>query len=382
MIMDKNEKVLLALIKSSLFNYTPDFPDDTDWQEVLNEARTQTVINIAVRSVPKEFLQGFEVYAAQSEAHFMRMLYEQTRLADLLSEEGIPFVIIKGTAAAIYYPVPSVRTMGDVDILVTEGRFEDAFSLLEKNGYEFVHDFGDGRDYRFTKGGVEFELHKRYSDKDFDIENYLINGIENAHTVAVYGNAFPALPDAENALVLLDHIRHHLFGGLGLRQIIDFMMCVNSVDEKTFETEILPLFAKARLDTLAKSIIKMCKMYLGLPKNADWCNDADDKTCEELLENVLSSGNFGIKSPYEYRPMQSLTMGIKENGLFKTLQRAGVENCALFKKYRLLRPFAWLYQAARYAKRGIIALFRGDTFAGDISSGSQKADFFKRLGIK
>lgn len=381
MIMDKNQVALLELIKSSLFNLPPNFPEGIEWQKVFDEAKAQTVVAIAAQSVPKEVFADWEICVAQSEAHFMRMIYEQTKLSELLYSNGIPFVIIKGAAAAGYYPRPNVRTMGDIDLLVEEDMFEATFSLLENSGYKFEHDFGDGRDYRFSKGKVEFELHKKYSDKDFDIENYLIDGIKNARTVTVYGNSFPVLPEAENALVLLDHIRHHLFGGLGLRQIIDFMMCVNAVDEKVFETEILPLFEKAKLDKLAKIITKMCKIHLGLPVNAVWCNSADDETCKELLETVLSSGNFGVKKPYVYRPAQSLTISIKADGLFNTLQKAGMENCPAFKKYKFLRPFAWLYQTFRYIKRGISALRHGDAFAGDISSGKEKADFYKRLGI-
>ena len=366
--MDKNETALLELIKSSLFDLPPHFPEDTDWQNVLDEAKAQTVSALAARAVPKELSAVWEMSAAQSQAHFMRALYEQTKITELMYSKHIPFVIIKGTAAAVYYPNPSDRAMGDIDILVTEDNFDTAFSLLRENGYKFQLDYGDGRDYTFTKGGVLFELHRRYSDEKYDIEDILKSGIKNAKTVTVCGNAFPALPEAENALVLLDHIRHHLLGGLGLRQIIDFMMFVNSVnDEKAFETEFLPVFEKAGLDTLARIITKMCKMYLGLPKNAAWCKETDDETCKELLETVLSSGNFGKKTPYEYRPVQSLTMDFKKDGIFKTLQRAGIENCAVFKNNKFLRPFAWLYQAFRYIKRGIAVLFSGVTFSGDFA---------------
>ncbi|MBR0277536.1 MAG: nucleotidyltransferase family protein [Clostridia bacterium] len=381
--MDKNEAALLELIKMSLFDLPPHFPEGVDWQKVLDEAKAQTVAALVARAVPKEFSAAWEICAAQSQAHFMRILYEQTKLVELLQGGGIPFVILKGTAAAVYYPVPSIRTMGDIDLLVAEDRFEAAFSLLENSGYQFEYDFGDGRDYTFSKGGIVFELHRRYSDEKYDIEEYLINGIKNARTVTLYGNPFPALPEAENALVLLDHIRHHIWVGFGLRQIVDFMMWVSSVkDEKTFESEFLPLFEQAGLDTLARTITKMCKKYLGLPSNAAWCDSADDETCKELLETVLLSGNFGRKNPYEERPLQGLTMSIKRDGFFKTLQKAGVENCPAFKKYKFLRPFAWIYQAFRYIKKGIAALFHGDTFAGDISSGKEKADLYKKLGVK
>jgi len=383
MVMDKNQAALLELIKSSLFDLPPHFPEDIDWQKVLEEAKAQTVAAIAARAVPKEFSADWEICAAQSQAHFMRVLYEQTKLVELLQGEGIPFVIIKGTAAAVCYPRPNTRTMGDIDLLVTEEHFETAFSLLENNEYKFEYDLGDNRDYTFSKGGIEFELHRRYSDREYDIEERLINGIKTARTVTLYGNPFPALPETENALVLLDHIRHHLLGGLGLRQFADFMMCVSSVkDEKTFESEFLPLFEEAGLGTFVRVVTKMCKKYLGLPTNAAWCGDADDATCKELLETMLMSGNFGRKNPYEEKPVRDMAMSIKRDGFFKTLQTAGVENYAIFKKYKPLRPFAWIYQFFIYIYKGTVALCRGEIVAREVSAGREKGDFYKRLGIK
>lgn len=383
MIMDKNEVTLLELIKSSLFGIAPHFPENIDWQEVLDEAKAQTVVALAARAVPKEFSAEWEMCAAQSQAHFIRMLYEQTKLVELLQGEGIPFVIIKGTAAAIYYPVPSCRTMGDVDILVAENAFDTAFAVLSENGYKFQFDHGDGREYTFIKNRVIFELHRRYSDEKYNIEEHLINGIKNARTVTLYDDMFPALSDKENTLLLLDHIRHHLLGGLGLRQIIDFMLCINSVkDEKTIETEYLPLFEQAGLGTFAKIVTKMCKQYLGLPLNCSWCESTDDKICKEFIETVFFSGNFGVKNPYEERPVSSITMNIRQDGLFRYLQKAGVRNCAVFTKYKILYPFAWIYQIFRYIKRGTSAFIRGEIFAEDVSKGKEKADFYKSLGIK
>lgn len=381
--MNSSELVIIQLIKSALFGFPLDLQSDVDWDAVFTEAKMQTIVPLVSDVVPAEYSAQWKSTALKEQANFIRIMYEQTKMTQLLKKHHIPFVILKGAAAAVYYSTPMNREMGDVDLLVAPGYFDAAFSLFKENGYEFIHDFGDGRDYKFKKGGVLFELHKRYSDAGYDIEEYLIEGINNAKTVQIYGNSFCALPEPVNGLVLLDHIRHHLYGGIGIRQIIDFMLFVNSFkDESEFENEVLPLFKKARLFTFACVIVKMCKMYFGLPLNVSWCDGADEKTAEQLLSTVMTNGNFGVKNPYVYRPVQSLSMDVKKNGIFKTLQRAGEENCVAFKKHKFLRPFAWIYQLFRYIIKGISALFHGDLKSSDVSIGSQKADFFERLGIQ
>ena len=381
-MINKAEQVLAELIKRSLFGLSADFPDDVVWEDVFAEAQAHAVVALAYPALPENIAASWKTAAAQSKAHFMRALYEQTDLCSLLSSAGVPFVIIKGAAAAAYYPRPIERSVGDVDVFIGEENFDAALSLLSGNGYEFRADYGDGREHVFAKDGVTFELHKRYSDEGHDIEPMIVDGMKRARTVSLYGDAFPALSTPENGLLILDHIRHHIIGGIGLRQIIDFMMFIASEpDEKNFESECLPLFEKARLANLARIIAKTCKKYFGLPVEASWCEGADEKTCDEFMEMIFSSGNFGVKAPYEYHPMEAFTISVKKHGLFRTLQTAGVANCKAFQKHKLLRPFAWLYQSFRYARKGLIAVFRKEKLVEGVSKGKEKSDFYERLGV-
>ena len=64
-------------------------------------------------------------------------MHWQNVLISLLEENNIPSVILKGAAAAMYYPYPSLRTMGDVDILVRRKNLERAVQLMEDNGYVY-----------------------------------------------------------------------------------------------------------------------------------------------------------------------------------------------------------------------------------------------------
>ena len=156
--MNSTHLALLQLLKASLFGTAPQFPENTDWEAVYKEACDQAVVALSAQAVPDTAAHIWGVAAFQSEAQYMRMLFEQSNLIKLFGDNGIPLVIIKGCAAAMYYPKPHLRTMGDIDFLVPEERFEAARELLSKNGYTFLCDYDDGRDYTYQKGGVVFEL--------------------------------------------------------------------------------------------------------------------------------------------------------------------------------------------------------------------------------
>lgn len=49
---------------------------------------------------------------------------EQAALVQLFRENHIPMAILKGMAAAVYYPQPELRALGDVDFLVQKDDFQ------------------------------------------------------------------------------------------------------------------------------------------------------------------------------------------------------------------------------------------------------------------
>ena len=382
-MIEKNQQTILELLKASLFHVAPAFPDDADWEAVLQEATAQTVVGLTAPAVPAAEAEKWRIPAARNTAGFLRILHAQAALVTLFDAADIPLVILKGTAAAMYYPSPQRRTMGDVDFIVPPERFDDAARLMQESGYRFNGDYGDGRDYSYQKDGVEIELHRRYSDEGRDIDPLLFGDASQIVRREVLGVKFPCLDDRLNGLLILDHVRHHLYGGIGLRQIIDWMMFVHAyLTDEVWEREFQPLAAEAGLDILAMTMTKMCRVWLGLPDEITWCDPADDLTAGQLMETVLRFGNFGRKDPYVYRPMEGVAMGVRKDGLFRFLQNTGMENWKAAKKHRILRPFAWIYQVFRFAGRGLAALFSGKHLVQDASSGVEKADFYRRLGIE
>ncbi len=296
-MINQTQKALMSLIKASLSGEKLALLEETDWNEVLTEARQQTVEGLAAKAVPNPQSTVWKDDMLTTVAASMNVLHEQTKLVRLFEDHKLPIVILKGTAAACYYPEPALRTMGDIDFLVPQERFEDAVRLLEKNGYKQLYqernEFVLPRHLQFEKNGIYYELHHHYSSYGLDLEKYLIDGFSRVIKREIRGNSFPTLPNPENALVLLDHVRKHLIEcGLGLRQVIDWMECVCSLT--TEETATLQGYVKETgLEKLACTLNQICCDYFGMPEVLLWKTKIDTKTEEELLELLFERGNFG-----------------------------------------------------------------------------------------
>lgn len=382
-MINTNQQALLEMLKASLFGKVPNYPEDVDWDAVLREAKDQTVVALAAPAVPEEEAEKWCIPARRNMMRFFQILDEQTYLVKAFQGAGIPIVILKGCAAAMYYPQPLQRTMGDIDFIVPLDCFEDARRLMIDNGYEFDHDEGNDREYSYCKNDIILELHHHYSDEGWDIDPLIMEGLTHPNMSELYGKAFPVLPAEINGLVLLDHIRHHMRQGLGIRQIIDWMMFLHAFPgDDAWNNRFAPLVRDAGLETFAATVTKMCRRWFGLPDEITWCDHADDDLVMKLLETVFQFGNFGNKTSKEERPVEIVTMNIRMKGFFRYLQTVGKSNWKACQKHKILRPFAWLYQIFRYVVMGFTELFRGEKIVKDLESGNKKSDFLKRLGIE
>lgn len=378
--MEQAEKVLLDTIKKALFEAEAHSPADTDWSAVLKEAKMQTVFGIAVQGVPAQVRAQRRSEELSGVANYARILFAHRELVDLFDQQGIPVAILKGMAAAVYYPNPSVRSFGDIDCIVPQDRFEEARRALEDNGYARKEGLDDERHVEYIKNGVLIELHHHYSHEDLDLEEFIAEGLQHIRRLSVDGVPIPLFPKRENGIVLLAHMQHHLKSGMGLRQIIDWMMYAHSeLDDSFWQESFEAAASRIGLSVLAKTATKMCQMYLGLEKSVSWCADADKELCEDLMDCLLSSGNFGRKHGRDGQA-ETVVADMRRIGVFRKLQRSGQINWKAYRKHPWLKPFCWAYQIFRYGKQWIQN--RKDIhFFEDAQRADRRMNLLKKLGI-
>ena len=141
--------MVFQILRVSLFSSNEDIilPD---WKPVFDEMKVQ-----AVAALPEVWLKShlptakpWLNYCAQKQGQWVRVMHGQDQLIHLLDSHNIPCVIIKGAAAAMAYPHPTLRSMGDVDVLVKRCDLERAAELMENNGYSLEH-AKDKRDHHY-----------------------------------------------------------------------------------------------------------------------------------------------------------------------------------------------------------------------------------------
>ena len=362
---------MLDLIKLSLWNTGEAKADEHVYEEMEKHAILALTAPVFSKiEMPAELKNKWKADILDHVTRYSTYGYIQSKLP-----LTVPYVILKGTAAGKYYPYPEYRTMGDIDIMTRREDFDSAYKSLSDDGFSVIE--GSEREIVFEKSGIVVELHAFFASLNDPEQSKYLDDLILANI-----NPSHVLPDPVNGLVLLEHISQHMEHGLGLRQIIDWMMFV----DKCLSDEEWPAFREMAesigMERLAVYTTRMCEIYLGLPERK-WCADADPATCEQLMEYVLASGNFGSNIVEDLDLSEYvMTKARTPKATFDLLQERGFENWEAAQKYRFLRPFAWIYQAGRYLTKGLRQkdAIRQLKTAHDVAK--KRNEMFDTLGVK
>ena len=328
----------------------------------------------------------------QNRPEALRITANNIRLVNVQKEvdqalQGIPYAVLKGLAAAIYYPEPLKRSLGDIDIIVAPKDFAKAYHALEKGGFAAEEALEtDDRHLHFHKNGICIELHHRFAilntkEQEEQLDGWIFEALPSLERVSVANCTFPILPQLLNGLVLLSHINQHMESGLGVRQMIDWTLYV---DQRLHDADWLAFQEKADLlglTRLAKVASKWGQMYLGLSQSIFWCQEAEDDVCEKLLEYIIESGNFGGKYGVNDYAIRALSRGRSVGGIFKHLQNLGKRDWTLLQKYPWLSPFAWVYQAGKYMVKLLKARIPLRELLNDVKESENRDELMEAVGV-
>ncbi len=144
-----------------------------------------------------------------------------------LEEKGIWYMPFKGAVIKDYYPKQVMREFSDYDILCDPDRTEDIKEIMEDLGfYIYLYEI-NYHDIYYKDPFLNFEMHKRLFDEDYEEE---LN--DHYKTVCAYydhvedrlsGDGYKKHLSAEDTYVyMIAHDqKHYAKFGIGLRSLID-----------------------------------------------------------------------------------------------------------------------------------------------------------------
>lgn len=360
------EQISLLALMSAAIRKEKGKPENTDWLALAREAYAQSVLILFFETVsdyermPEPIYQKLFQLARQCTAHNLQTEHTQAALVNTLESGAHPYVILKGEAAAAYYPRPELRLLGDVDFLLQEDHIQAVTEKLKQQGYELTQ---TDQQYHqsFLRGKEQMELHYEISGIPVGkagtaVREYLASVFEERKLTQREGRAYYTPCPAHHGLILLLHMQHHMQShGMGLRHIMDWACFVaRTAGDAFWQERLLPLLRGIGLLRYCQVMTKMCSMYLQTACPA-WAECAEEDLCRELMEDLMAGGNFGCKDHERARSTNMLpdwTQGAPQKGklplLWQTLREAVIKDRPELKSKPVSRLLCMAWKVLRY----------------------------------
>ena len=354
-------------------------PDVATEQFILlvDESKAQAVYPLTFSVLDSQLQEKLspEQYAGCSEEFFRcaiagtQNFAEHGELHELMTVNAMPYVVMKGIASAMYYPDPSLRSMGDVDFLVAKENVSQAGKLLESIGFTVDHgEEDDGIHIAYTRPPMSiWELHHSVNGIPNNKIGELIRAemgktIPTAESAEVDGSTC-RLPDKfHHGLIMLLHTASHLTSeGVGLRHLCDWVVFASTLSDAEFREIFEKKLKRFGLWRFAQALTLLGIRYLGAPKRV-WMLETmeshklDDSNLEGLMNDILIGGNFGTKDMNRYREIKYISDrgdrtvssgGIIRQGL-RTMNEKVRADYKTIGRHKVLYPLGYVAEGGKY----------------------------------
>lgn len=384
------QKLILSALSAALFEKPVRNERTVNWDALFQECVSQTVLPIVFSvlrdDLPEEISQKWQPVYHRLLGNNIRVISAHSNIHKLLSPR---YVILKGCAAARYYPKPNLRTMGDVDFLVDRADLDSASERLERAGMERT-DRGDHDFHRsFTFQNVSYEMHweapgipKTGGER---IRELFQDALENSVFV---DSSYYVPSDLHHGMILLLHNASHMTaGGIGLRHLCDWAVYIENMTNAFVIGELSPRLQICGLWEYARVLTSMSSRFLGATERA-WASDLDEGLLMSLMDDIWAGGNFGYKDAHRLN-----LRVLNRNTESRRIERRSVIPSLMSEvhikakkwypslmKFPLTVPLAWCAVSFRYLKK-LISGRRAPIRLEDVRTAKMRRELFAQLKL-
>lgn len=358
-----------------------------------------------------EFLQIFRKECLGSFAAFTNRGELAKGLIRRLAENGIDCILFKGFVVRKYYPVPELRSYGDVDLIIRPEDREKCHKLMLAEGYNCTEDWEPV--YTYVRGSENYEIHTEIMEIDVsdkaDYKGYFrrmwehVQPSEGFETVGA-GASAPGGAGSENAapgrvwqftpeyhfIYLLTHIAKHICSsGAGVRMYLDLALFVrhfgNDLDWNWVENELRSLC----LEDFANVALTAVRDWFGVESPLP-LRPVDAAVMDDFAEYTVEGGVFGKvgRDTGVVFMKQNNRSEEKSSRLGTLLHHVFPSASALENRYEYLKKNRWLLPAA-WVHRLIVSRKEWGRFANsakgimtaDMDEVSRLKRIYKEIGL-
>lgn len=292
-------------------------------------------------------------------------------IRNAFTNENIEFMFLKGTHLKVLYPVPEMRFMVDMDVLVKEKDMNKGGRIILSQG--FTQEMNNGKDIVLIKKPfLTIELHKMLFVEDYFMHDYFCGVWERVERVS---SCEYKMPINDLYVYTLAHLaEHYLEAGSCFRPLMDLYLMERNYPELDFNY-IDEQFEMLGIDKFAKKIRKLYKCAF------DGAEYDDDLI---TMENYIVFG-APVKNADEVAKVARTNKSKSQRMIevaFPNLKHMKLKY-PILEKAPFLLPFFWIVRFFEYAfaKNKKISKKQEKITSIDQESADIMKDIFEKSGL-
>ena len=359
--MTKEQDIFLKIIKDHIMKEKTEIPEDIDWDLLLKYAKDQELQGIVYYQC-KNYLDSnpkLSPYSDILKSAFSTTIYIYAKYKYAIDEikkamqsNDISFFVVKGPEIASVYPFPALRTMGDIDIVLSEKARDKASTILLDMGYTMKK---GAFEWLFYRQEICIELHNKLNYVNYP--DYRTTFFQSCWDYCKKtDDGFTILNPCYHFVFLIEHLRRHFSThGVGFRQFIDVALFSTIIKDSDWKW-IKDSLAKLGILEFAKNVFYVCRLWWGIiPPNELYKEMNTEAFVEESTELIFKNGVFGFNNDQHWANALGKSLSrISAPRIMKPVIRCFIEvckpyeimsnypYCAFLKGRKYLLPFAWV----------------------------------------
>lgn len=297
--METEYTYLLYLLGAYLCEEEPKADETVNWNKLVQLAQIHCVTGILGYMSMKypicpdgEMKKSLRGLCLNTIALFARRNALAEAIVEKLEKAGIDHILMKGSVLRDFYPVPELRTFGDIDVVIRPEDRQKSHELMLSLGYHVETDWEPV--FSYAREQELYEIHSDIMEIDVsekaDYQGYFRQMWQYARPV---GNHSYRFTPEFHFLYMLTHIAKHIHGsGAGARMYLDVVAFIrhygSNVDWKWIENQLQEL----QLYDFASVVLTAVEDWFGIAKPMD-CKQIERAVMEEFCVFTMEAGVFG-----------------------------------------------------------------------------------------
>lgn len=346
--MDTMQRGVVTLLKSAVTQQSCTLPEGFDLEQaypMVKRHHMSTLIyeGAVLCGIPREHPVMQQLFHSYCKALMVSegQLREIDRICREFDENGIDYMLLKGSKMKRLYPKPELRIMGDADILIRMEQYDRIVPIME--GLGFARGIETDHELKWDNRALSIELHRLVmSTNHKGLHAYLGDGWQLA--TRKNGTRYDMSTEDEMVYLFTHFAKHYWDGGIGFRHMVDLWVFLRTYVDMD-EAAVREKLEKLHLCEFYENIRKVIDVWFGQ-------TPADEKT-DFITEFIAESGSWGrLETASASRCLRNAA---QEKDLKKIqwkfwLRSAFPGLAVLRNKYTILNkapwmlPLIWLYR--------------------------------------